>query len=285
MDTPHAGGLAGRAVEVGRLLLDGRELSPFSPFPDFRIVTKLEGALMVVGLGLCLARPRRPIAAFLLGWLAAGLASLLLDGRPNQLPHVLLVSCLPAAFCAVVLEAWQSTLAQLAVEAREQKIDTPTRASLVAACAAPLVVLNGAPYFARGAGAPPWSVSDITALGEAMQEYRDTHHVALVTPRMSWDINSTLLYLAPDFKAPSKLTELDPREPWLGAIARDVAFLVMPESLPMLVTIRTRYPNAPMEVRRGTAGEPLLVVLRVPAEDVRRAEAALSRQVSAVATP
>ncbi len=269
MNTPYPGGPFQHCVAVARLLLDGVEQSPFSPFKaPFHVVTEVEGALMVVGLGLAVARARRPIVALLLGWLVAGLGCLLLDGRPNQFHHVLLVSCLPAAFAALALHAWQHAVTSLSGR-------PAVGAWLALVCAAALVVANGAAYFGRGAGAAPWAAEEFTALGKAMQEHRDTHHVALITVPMSWDQNSVLLYLAPGFVAPTKLTTLDPQKPWFESVERDVAFLVMGRSASLLPAIRERYPLAPVELRKSAAGDLLLAVVRVPSSEVRRAEAQL----------
>lgn len=72
MKTPYPQGQLGHAEEVLRLLWDRAEMSPFTTFDrGSRIVSQIEGALMVVGLGVSLARPCRPISAFLLGWLVA----------------------------------------------------------------------------------------------------------------------------------------------------------------------------------------------------------------------
>jgi hypothetical protein len=191
-----------------------------------------------------------------------------LDAQPDQVHHVLLVSCLPAAFAALVLHAWQQGVAGCT--------SRPALGRWVAlACALPLVVANGSAYFGRGDGAAPWAMEEFTALGRAMQEHRDTHHVALVTPPMSWDQNSTLLYLAPGFVAPTKLTRLDPRKPWFGQLERDVVFLVMARASALLPAIRARYPSAPVELRKSAAGDLLLAVVRVPVSEVRRVEAPL----------
>jgi hypothetical protein len=98
---------------------------------------------------------------------------------------------------------------------------------------------------------------------------------------MSWDLNSTLLYLAPDFFAPTKLTETEvvPNKPWFKAVDRDVVFLVMVRSVPTLLpVIQQRYPSANVEMRVDPAGKPLLGVVRVPVNEVRHAELQLSQR-------
>lgn len=261
--------------QVLRLLLDRLESSPFTPFEyGSRIVSQVEGALMVVGLGVCIARPRRPICAFLLGWLVAGLASLALDAMPNQVPHAILVSCLPAALAGLALHALQQAAVDLLQRPR-------MAAAITAACAAPLIVGNGAAYFGRGEGAAGWEFADIKALGQAMNEYRDSYHVALVTLPMSWDLNSTLRYLAPGFSAPTKFTELDPNKPWFDPEpARDVALLVMPSTGTLLDEIRKRYPNAPVESRHSAEGSLVLNVVRIPNAEVKQIEARFGAHAS-----
>jgi hypothetical protein len=137
------------------------------------------------------------------------------------------------------------------------------------------VALQGArAYF--GAGSGRWMLAETTEVAHAMRELAPTHHLALVTPLMSWDINSTFRYLARGVRAQTKLTALDPRAPWIGSPARDVAFVVDARKAPLVAVIRRRYPDAPVLERRGSGGELRAVVILVPRDEVLRAEAALS---------
>ena len=88
-----------------------RDRSPFNPGGGFTIVAAAEGAFALVGAALALARPRRPLAGFLLGWLAVGLATNVLDTRPPQANHLIGVAMLPAAFAALAVHAAAGALA------------------------------------------------------------------------------------------------------------------------------------------------------------------------------
>lgn len=270
INTPFPGGQLAHAEELVRLLWDRAEASPFTPFlSGSRIVSQVEGAMMLVGLGISVAHPRRPIVAFLLGWLVAGIASLWLDARPNQVPHAILVSCLPAAFAALVFHAWQQA-AQGLVRGKSAVTWITT------CCAVPLIVWNASQYLGRGDATSRWFGGEFTALGKAMQQYRDTHHEVLVTPPMSWDMNSTLRYLAPGYRAPLKLTQLDPSKPWLESdVPRDVAFIVLEMKHNLVAIIQARYPQAEVIEIRSVEGVRLLTVLKVPASEVLRVEAPL----------
>src|SRR4029453_3619625 len=115
-----------------------------------------------------------------------------------------------------------------------------------------------------------------TEVAYAMRELAPTHHLALVTPPMSWDLNSTFKYLARGIRAPTKLTELDPARPGLARPARDVAFIVDGRKAKLVATILARYPEAALEERRGPAGELRAAVIRVPRSEVLRVEGALT---------
>ncbi|HEX2484673.1 MAG TPA: glycosyltransferase family 39 protein [Myxococcota bacterium] len=244
-----------------RALLDHPDTSVFTGWPGMRVVGAGEATLFVAGLGVALARPARPLNALLLGWLAGGLGSLLVDRRPVQIHHLVILCAVPAAFGALALGALRSALARAGERA------ALGRAAALAAAAA--VALQGAhAYFAVGARS--WSYAEVAALGRAMHELAPTHHLALVTPRMSWDINSTLLFLAPGVRAQDKLVALDPARRWLEPPGRDVAFLVHGRSARELAALRRRYPDAPVEERRGPPSRLRLAVVRVPAAALER---------------
>jgi hypothetical protein len=94
---------------------------------------------------------------------------------------------------------------------------------------------------------------------------------------MSWDLNRNLLFLAPGIRARDKRVALDPTRSWLEPPGRDVAFLVDGRSAALLGPIRARYPEAPVEERRGPPARLRLAVVRVPAAAIERTEGALLR--------
>jgi 4-amino-4-deoxy-L-arabinose transferase-like glycosyltransferase len=252
---------------LARALLDHPDTSVFTGWPGMRLVGAGEAALFVVGLGVALARPARPLAALLLGWLLAGLGSLVVDERPVQLHHMVLLAPVPAAFGALALHAAQDLVARATAR--------PTAGRTAALAVAAAVALQGGhAYF--GLGAQRWSYAEVAALGHAMRELAPSHHLVLVTPPMSWDLNSTLLYLAPGVRARDKLVELPPARRWLEPPGRDVAFLVDGRSAALLQRIRARYPDAAVEERRAPPARLRLAVVRVPAERIARVEGALA---------
>jgi hypothetical protein len=220
----------------------------------------------MVGVALAVARPRRPIAGFLLGWLAVGLATNVLDKNPPQANHLIGVAMLPAAFGALAIHAVAGALAR-AVRA---PLAAPAAALAIALAVAAQAAFSYVPA-ARSGGV--FAVT--TEIGRVMRERAPTHDLALVTPRMSWDLISTWKYLAPGVRARYKLVELDPRARWLEPGGRDVAFVVHSTKLPLLATLRARYPNGTLEERRAPDGRVRLAVYLVPRADVDRIESAL----------
>jgi hypothetical protein len=257
MTGPQYSSAAQRLALLARLFIDAPELSPFSPTMGTTVVTPGEGALFVVGLGSCLAYVRRPLPAALLGWLLAGVAALLPDPAPNQMHHLVMVTAVPAAFAAMAL----ATLG-----GRGARAILPLGLAVAVGAAG----LYG--YFLGNAGR--WMGGEIAELGRAMHDYGPTRHLVLVTPPMSWDINSTLLYLAPGVRAEDKWTALPARQPWLAPTARDVAFIFTADRTPLVSGVRSRYPSGELLERRGVAGEILAFVYLVPAAEVARVEAA-----------
>jgi hypothetical protein len=262
---PEGGaGWGAQLALLARALLDHPDTSVFTGWPGMRVVGAGEATLFVAGLGVALARPTRALHALLLGWLAGGLGALLVDRSPVQIHHLVILCAVPAAFGAVALEALRDALARVG--------ERPALGSVAALAAAAAVALQGAhAYFAVGARS--WSYAEVAALGRAMRELAPTHHLALVTPRMSWDLNSTLLYLAPGVRAQDKLVALDPARRWLEPPGRDVAFLVHGRSAGELSTLRRRYPEAAVEERRGPPSRLRLAVVRVPAAALERERA------------
>jgi len=262
---------AGRAAAVARLFLDSRELSPFSAVPGWRFLPLLQAALMVAGLGLTLARPRRPLHAFLLGWSVAGLGSLVLDPEPSQLFHLVAVAPLPALFgsLAIALPA-----RALVATSAGRRIGVAL-ATLLALAAAGDGVRS---YFFRSGGI--WLHATTTAIGRAMHDLAPDHHLALVTPPMSWDLNSTLLYMAPGVRAEDKWAELPAEEHWVVPDGRDVAFIVDVRRIRLLDAIRRRYPGGRLDERRDRRGELLASVYLVTAEEIESVDGSRSREQS-----
>ena len=263
-----AGAWAAQLALVGRALLDQPDTSVFTAWPGMRIVGAGEATLLLVGLGVALARPGLPLAALLLGWLGSGLASLLIDRQPVQLHHLVLLAAAPAAFGALALHAAAELSTRVSANAALGRAAALALAASVAAQGAHA-------YFV--AGARRWSYAEITELGLAMRELAPTHHLVLATLPMSWDINSTLLFLAPGVRARDKRVELDPARAWLEPPGRDVAFLVDGRRTDLLARIRARYPDAPVEERRGPPARLRLAVVRVPSGAIDRTEGALPR--------
>jgi hypothetical protein len=249
--------------QLGRALLSFLVLadrSPFMPRPGFPILAAAEGTFCLVGVALALGRPRRPLAGLLLGWLLVGIATNVLDRDPPQANHLIGVAALPSAFAALAVHALAAAVARLAGRPR-----------LAPAAALGLAAAIGAQGAAAYLGdGRRWMLAEITEIGRAMHELAPTHHLVLVTPRMSWDLNSTFKFMAPGVRAQDKLVELDPAAPWFAPSGRDVAFVVDPRRAALLSAIRARYRGGVLEERRGPAGELRALVYRVPAAEVAR---------------
>jgi 4-amino-4-deoxy-L-arabinose transferase-like glycosyltransferase len=270
LDAPRGPGpaavIAQQAAATLLTFVVQRDRSPFDPGVGFTIVAAAEGALALVGAALALARPRRPLAGFLLGWLAVAFATNALDTRPPQANHLIGVSMLPAAFAALSVHAAAGWLAA----ALRRPALAPALALVVAAGAA----AQGAASYARVARSGS-GFAITTEIGRVMAERSPTCDIAFVTPRMSWDLISTWKYMAPGVRARAKLVELDPRARWIEPSGRDVAFIVHPTKLSLLPVLRARYPDALVEKRYGALGAQLAVVVVVPAAEIARAELAL----------
>jgi hypothetical protein len=270
LDAPGGSGPAATlAAQLGRALLSFVSLADRSPFavrPAFPILAAAEAACCLVGVALALGRPRRPLAGLLLGWLAVALATNVLDQRPPQANHLIGVAALPSAFAALALAALGAALARATARPRLAPAATLALAAAVAAQSA-------ATYLGDGRR---WTMAEITELGRAMRDYGPTHHLVLVTPRMSWDLNSTFKFMARGVRARDKLVELDASAPWFAPSGRDVAFLVDARKAHLLPAIRARYPGGELQERRGPAGELRAAVYRVPAASVARAAEKLS---------
>ena len=237
--------------------------SPFNPGGGFTIVGAAEGALALVGAALALARPRRPLAGFLLGWLAVAFATNALDTRPPQANHLIGFAMLPAAFGALAVHA-----AALALAAALRR---PAMAKAFALALAVGAAAQSAAFYARiGLSGGVFAIT--TEIGRVMAERSPTCDIAFVTPRMSWDLISTWKYLAPGVRGRAKLVELDPGVRWIVPSGRDVAFVVHAGKAGLLPVLRARYPGAAVEERRGPFGELRAVVVVVPAADVARTE-------------
>ena len=257
--------LGSRLLGVARLLIDGRESSPFSAVPGRQIVAAAEGALFLVGFGLAVGRPRRPVHAFLLGWLVAGCGSLLLDPKPNQLFHLVAVAPLPCLFGALAIDA---VARAGGISTAGSKIGRTLTAGLAVVLALTAAGSGLWFYFAGNAGR--WQGAEFVALGRAMHELAPGHHLVLVTRPMSWDINSTLNYLAPGVRAEDKWPELPEGTPWPLDTDRDVAFIVEFPRHALLPEVMKRYPGGVLSERRGRAGELLVTVYQVPAAEVAK---------------
>jgi hypothetical protein len=181
---------------------------------------------------------------------------------------LILLAAAPAAFGALALDAAAALVARAS--------SRPALGAAAALALAGAIAAQGAhAYFVRGARG--WNYAETAALGDAMRELAPTHHLVLVTPRMSWDLNSNLLFLAPGVRARDKRVDLDPARSWLEPPGRDVAFLVDGRRAALLGRIRARYPEARVEERRGPPARLRLAVVRVPAAAIERAEGALLR--------
>jgi 4-amino-4-deoxy-L-arabinose transferase-like glycosyltransferase len=274
LGAPGAHGAAATlADQAGRALLSFvflADRSPFSVRPGFPILAAAEGAVFLVGVALAVGRPRRPIAGVLLGWLAVALATNALDQRPPQANHLIGAAALPSAFAALALHDFAAGFARA--------VARPRLASLVSlGLAAAVAAQSASAYLGDGRR---WALAEVTELGRAMGELAPTHHLVLVTPRMSWDQNSSFKFLAPGVRAQDKLVELDPAAAWFEPSGRDVAFLVMGQKAALLPAIRERYPGGVLEERRGPAGELRAAVYRVPAAEVERVARALSARAA-----
>jgi hypothetical protein len=257
------------ASQLGRALLAFVALADRSPFTvggGFTIVAAAEGAFALVGAALALGRPRRPLAGFLLGWLAVGIATNALDRNPPQANHLIGVSMLPAAFAALAIHALAAALARAV---RRPAAATAATLALGAAVAAH----GAAVYLPAAAHGATFAVT--TEIGRVMHERAPAFDLALVTPRMSWDLISTWKYMAPGVRARYKLVDLDPRARWLAPGGRDVAFVVHHDKLRLLTVIRQRYPDGVLEERRGPSGRVLAAVYVVPRAEIDRVESAL----------
>jgi hypothetical protein len=241
--------------------------SPFMPRPGFPILAAGEATLFLVGIALCLGRPRRPLAALLLGWLAVGLATCALGHNPPQANHLIAIAALPAAGAAVALQRLAASLARAAA-----------RPGLAAAAALllalPVAAQSVHAYFV--AGASRWLIAEITAVGRALSELAPTHQLVLVTPPMSWDANSTFRFLARGVRVRDKHVDLDPAAPWFEPTGQDVAFVVDGRRASLVAAIRARYPGAELRERRGPAGELRAVVVLVAREEALRVARSLS---------
>jgi len=270
LGAPGSEGVAATVAEqAGRALLSFvflADRSPFSVRPGFPILAAAEAAVFLVGVGLALGRPRRPLAGLLLGWLAVALATNALDQRPPQANHLIGAAALPSAFAALALHDLAAGLARAAGRPRLAPLASLALAAAVAAQSA-------AAYLGDGRR---WALAEITELGRAMGELAPTHHLVLVTPLMSWDQNSTFKFLARGARAQDKLVALEPSTAWFEPSGRDVAFLVHAQKTALLPAIRARYPGGVLEERRGPAGELRAFVYRVPAAEVERVARALS---------
>jgi hypothetical protein len=277
LDAPGGPGpTAALAAQLGRALLTFVHLpdrSPFQAHGGWTLVAAGEGALLLVGVALALARPRRPLHAFLLGWLAVGLATLVLDRDPPQAHHLIGAATLPAVFAAVALRALS---AQVGAAWARPALGAAVALALAAAAAA-----QGAhAYFVAGARRP--AIGEITEVARAMAELAPSHHLVLVTPPMSWDLNSTFKYLARGVRAQVKLVELDPARRWFDPPARDVAFIVDARRRALLPAIRARYPASEVRERRGPWGEVRAVVVLVSRAEVERADRELGARRGAL---
>jgi hypothetical protein len=258
------------AAQLGKALLTFLFLpdrSPFMPRGGFPIVAAGEAALGLVGLALCLGRPRRPLAGFLLGWLLVGIAINVLDRNPPQANHQIGVAALPSLLAAVAICALGAALARAL-----------RRPALVPAAVASLAALvaSQSAYSYFVAGANRWLIAETTEVGRAMNELAPTHQLVLVTPPMSWDLNSTFKFLARGVRVKDKLVDIDPRARWFTPSGRDVAFIIDARSAKLLPLIRARYPRGELQERRGFAGELRAAVYLVPGAEAERAEAGLS---------
>jgi hypothetical protein len=262
------GGQLGRALLSFVYLTDR---SPFMPRAGFPIVAAGDAALLLVGVALCLGRPSRPLAAFLLGWLAVGLAIGALGKNPPQANHLIAVAALPAAGAAFALQRLAASLARAA----GRPALAPAATLLLAL---PVAAASAHSYFV--AGASRWLIAEITEVGRAMRELAPTHQLVLVTPPMSWDLNSTFKFMAPGVRVRDKHVALDPVAPWLEPGGRDVAFVVDGRRAALLAAIRTRYPGSEVQERRGPAGELRAAVVLVSGEEALRVARSLSERAA-----
>jgi hypothetical protein len=256
--------LGSRILSAARLLVDATDWGPFSA-PLARIVTTGERMLFLVGLGVCLARPRSPIAAFLLGWLAATLAGAAIDPQPNQTHHAIAFASLPGAFAAVALHALLSGAADLG-----RRVTEPLAGALAGAVAVQGAYL----YFVATAGR--WPGEEIAEMGRAMHDLAGSHHLVLVSRPMSWDLNSVLNFTAPGVRADEKLITLDPATRWFSPAAKDVAFIVDRNRLYYLPVLRARYPRGTLQERRGSGGVVEVATYLVSAADAQDVDRALA---------
>ena len=279
LDAPGGPGApAVLAAQLGRALLAFLYLadrSPFMPRPDFPILAAAEGAFCLVGIALALGRPRQPLSGVLLGWLAVGIATLALDRNPPQANHLIGIAALPSAFAALAVQRCAEALARLADRPR---LAPATSLALAAAIAAQ----SASAYLGDGR---QWAMAATTEVGRAMGELAPTHQLVLVTPPMSWDLNSTFKFMAPGVRAQDKLVDLDPAAPWFAPGGRDVAFVVDARRAELLPAIRARYPGGSLEERRGPAGELRAAVYRVPAAEALRVARELSARAGRPGSP
>jgi 4-amino-4-deoxy-L-arabinose transferase-like glycosyltransferase len=270
LDAPRGPGpgavIAQQAAAALLTFVVQRDRSPFDPGGGFTIVGAAEGAFALIGAALALARPRRPLAGFLLGWLAVALATNALDTRPPQANHLIGVAMLPAAFAALAVHA---AARALAAALRRPALVPAFALALAAGTAA-----QSAAFYARAALSGS-SFAITTEIGRVMAERSSTCDIAFVTPRMSWDLISTWKYMAPGVRGSAKLVELDPRARWIVPSGRDVAFVVHAGRIRLLPVLRARYPDAAVEERRGPLGHLLAAVVVVPAAEIARTERAL----------
>ena len=260
------GGQLGRALLTFVYLTDR---SPFMPRAGFPIVAAGEATFLLVGVALCLARPRRPLAAFLLGWLAVGLATTALGKDPPQANHLIGVAALPAAGAAFALQRLGASLARAAA----RPALAPAATLLLAL---PIAAASAHAYFV--ADASRWLMAETTEVGRAMRELAPTHQLVLVTPPMSWDLNSTFKFMAPGVRVKDKHVSLDPEAAWFEPADRDVAFIVDGRSARLLAAIRARYPGGELQERRGPAGELRAAVVLVSRDEALRVARSLSER-------
>lgn len=227
------------------------------------LLTRSEGALAVVGLGLALASLRRPGSALLLAWLSIGAATSLLDARPPQSHHLVAVSPAPMLLAGVAVAAL--------FEALRARPRLSALAPAVAAGVVALAAAEGLHAYHRVA-ARHWLMPELTELGRALREYAGSHQLVAVAPPIMWKENSTLRYAARGVAGHTPHGALDPGRRWFEPTGRPVVFLVDARMERQLVAIRRRYPGGALQVRRDSAGQPALFVYEVPAGAVAEAQ-------------
>jgi len=266
-----ADGLRAAAASTAKHLTMFNYLGDANPrhnLPGEPMLDPLSGALMVLGLGLCLWRIRQPRSLLLIAWWGV----MLLGGifsRSEEAPHSLrAIGSLPAAFLFAVVPLDGLICEWTRMFARRYAV---YRALLLFVLLGGIGYANFQTYFERQAtNAATWSAFSTgeTITAQLMVELGDS-----VEYYIPWDYQTSLTipFIAGDqvkYQLLDNSGELPLRQP----VSKDVVFLMDDQRRDVYRDARSYYPQATLRKWGPPDGGPVvLYMVRVTPQDVAAA--------------